>query len=349
MSLPSPTAPPPLPDAPLPTLGTLSSRWQPPADAERAITTHTGAPLPPNLVYLGSPPEEIGAVRTAYSNITSEKGIDGQVGKRLGGAGGGFALGVVLVLYVGFRGGTSWMPGGLIPWCIIAGVIGAIIGYIASKPKYETNYVGEQGVASYQYGDKNQHIKSAGIFPFERGAALNVAQTNRHYRGTYQGTDYAFVWKDAAGKPVHTVKGSHKSKEGLPPGEHHFYFAAAAERAWSLYLLPELRARAWHGQSVTFPITGKGALTVSRDGINIHIGGKDEFVPRNNIGNLAIKAGQVTIARKDFKAGVLGFGKDGIYSFPYASLSNARLFLALVAEVVEQDAPQVDAVRSVAA
>ncbi len=38
----------------------------------------------------------------------------------------------------------------------------------------------------------------------------------------------------------------------------------------------------------------------------------------------------VTISRRDAKKGFLGMGADGIYTFPYAGLGNAQLFLSML-------------------
>jgi hypothetical protein len=69
-------------------------------------------------------------------------------------------------------------------------------------------------------------------------------------------------------------------------------------------------------------------------------GNKTEEIPYEEIGGLTIKSGIITISKVGAKKGFLGIGKEGVYSFPYASLGNARLFLALLAGVIGQEVPE---------
>ncbi len=333
------SVPPPIPDAPLPVLGHLPSRWNPPADG---VTLHSGEQLPSGRIYLAGPPLEIGSVRSAHSNMEEHKGAEAQTGKRIGSAFGGFFLGgfIVWILGVkvglwGFTEAPMWVLG-------ISGVIGAVVGFVSAKPKYETSYIGEHGIASYKYGGRGATIGKADVFSFARGDILQVQQTRNYYNGVYTGTTYNFVWNNAAGKPEHRIMGTHKSKEGNPPTEDPYWYGIAAENAWSRFRLPALRDQLARGETVFFPVRGKGAVGVSRQGLTIQIGGKQEMVPMNAIGNLGINNGEVTITRIGAKKGFLGIGADGVYKFPYSGLGNARLFLALLAEVIGQEAPVAD-------
>ncbi len=332
------SVPPPITDAPLPVLGHLPSRWEPPTDD--SVTLHSGDPLPENRTYLAGPVIEIGKVLSAHSNMHGDKGAEAQTAKRIGSAIGGFFLGAIAVWAIGAKI-RLWYLNDAPPIALVIGaVIGAIIGYIASKPKYETSYVGEDGIASYKYGGRDSTIGKSDVFLFSRGDVLQTQQTQNYHNGVYTGTSYSFVWNNAAGKPEHTIQGAFQHKEGNPPTEDAYWYGVAAENAWSRAKLPLLRQKLANGETVFFPVKGKGAVGVSKQGLTIQIGGKQEAVPLDAIGNLGIDKGEVTISRVGAKKGFLGIGADGVYKFPYGGLGNARLFLGLLAEVSGQAEPQ---------
>ena len=333
--------PPPTTDAPLPVLGQLRSRWDPPADS--SVMLHVGTPLPANCTYLAGPPEEIGTIRSAQSNMQADKGAEAQTGKRLMGALGGFFAGVFLTWYIGYRIGFWDFIDASLLILGIGGVIGAIVGYIAAKPKYETSYVGEHGIAAYKYGGRESTIGKADIFLFERGDLLQTQQTRNYYNGIYTGTTYSYIWNNAAGKPEHRINGTFKHKEGRPPIDDPYWYAVAAENAWSQSRLPLLREKLANGETAFFPIKGKGAIGISRQGLSVQIGRKQETIPLDTIGNLGIHNGEVTISRAGAKKGFLGIGADGIYKFPYNGLGNARLCLILLSELIGQAEPKENA------
>lgn len=335
-----------LPDAPLPVLGHLPSRWEPPQDAEPRITTHAGEPLSPTFLYLAAPPPEIGSVRSVFSTIHIEKGIEAQVMKRIGGIIGGFILGAGVVWVIGAKVGLWFFSHIPITPLVVGGLIGSIIGFFSSKPNYLTSYVGESGLASFKYGNRRNPIAKAEIFPFDQGAVLHTEQTRTYTNGVYNGTTYKYTWKDIANKTIYSINGQHNSKEGTPPLTDPYYFALAAEQAWSRYRFGHYLEKIQRGESVAFPVQGKGAVLVSLQGLQLQFGGKNEMIGTDEIGGLGIDKGQVTITRVGAKKGVLGIGKEGIYTFPYASLGNASLFLATLSQVIGQEAPKVNEVSS---
>ncbi|MBC8143462.1 MAG: hypothetical protein H7Y38_18695 [Armatimonadetes bacterium] len=333
---PLPTDAPPLLDAPLPVLGAVPSRWEPPDDG--SVTLHVGDPLPANRVYLSTPPEEIGTLFSSGSNLDSEKGADGQMLKRVGAAAGGFLLGALLVWVFGAKLRLWGFTDAPLVALVIGGVIGAITGFFTSKPKYETTYVGEKGVASFEYGGRDKSVGKSAVFCFDRAETLHTEMTRNYTNGAYTGTSYAFNWHDAAGRPVHKLTGAFNNKDGNPPPDDRYWFGVAAENAWSYGRLQTLRERLAAGETVSFPVKGKGAVGISLRGLTIEISGKKDTVPLDELGDFGINNGEVTIARRDAKKGFLGMGADGIYKFPYSGLGNARLFLNLLSAASHREA-----------
>lgn len=320
--------PEPQTDAPLPVLGMVSSQWTPPLDG--TVTMHTGEPLPPGRVFLAPPPAEIGELFSAGSNMDAEKGADGQTGKRILSAGGGLLAGMAIVLIISLRGRISFdLTMGIIFYSL-AGIVGAVVGFILARPRYETSFVGANGIASFEYAGANKPMKNVKVFTFDRAATLNTTMTRNYTNGAYTGTSYEHNWLDAAGRTAHKITGTFHNQDGNPPGDDPYWFANAAEFAWSNYQLPVMIDAVNRGEAVMFPVRGKGAVGVSLGGLLVEMGGKHEVMPHAEIGDFGIKNGEVTIARRDAKKGFLGMGADGIFKFPYAGLGNAQLFLKLL-------------------
>jgi len=118
-------------------------------------------------------------------------------------------------------------------------------------------------------------------------------------------------------------------------------------------MLPTSRERLRQGESVRFPVQGKGAIDLSARGIVVMFGNKQEEIPKEAIAGASIamtRAGiwvfgistrrrQITISKVGAKKGFLGIGQEGMLTFPYANLGNAHLFLTLLNEVIQQKTP----------
>lgn len=336
MSVPSANVEPPV--APLPVLGHLSSRWSPPEGS--TITTHTGAPLAPDLVFIAAPPmEDIGELLSAHSTVR-EKGGELWLWHRIGwGICCGF-LGVVFFAYIANK--ALGVPYGL-PLVSISAIIGAIPALLFGAPPNTTTYVGTQGAARYIWGGKNNPIKSAQVAPFAQVNGSNVQQTRHYTNGIYTGTDYAFLWGrvDAAGKPhkLLEVSGRFYRSKGPRDNDEAFHFGAAVEQAYTAFRMIQLRELLRAGGSEPFSVGANGKLILSAAGLQVALGSKQEFIPREQITGLGIHEGMVTITRAGAKKGILGIGSEGIFTVAYSELASPRLFLALLAHVVGQGVP----------
>ena len=110
----------------------------------------------------------------------------------------------------------------------VGAVLGTVVGYVGSKPRYHTPYIGEYGIASYEYGGRDKTIGKASVFTFDRGATLKTMTTRDHTNGAYTGTTYAYTWTNATRKMIHSLAGRFQNKEGDPPPEDAYWFAVAA-------------------------------------------------------------------------------------------------------------------------
>ncbi|MBC8143463.1 MAG: hypothetical protein H7Y38_18700 [Armatimonadetes bacterium] len=327
-------------EPPVPVLGVLQSRWTPPTESN--IPTHTGAPPAPDAIYIAAPPtEDIGELISAHSTVR-EKGGELYLWQRFVWGVGGAWLGIVLIVFLGNK--LFGLPMNAVT-LTVAGIIGGIPGAIFGAPANTTTYVGTKGAARFVWGGKNHPVKAAQIMPFADVNGSNVSQTRNFYNGIYTGTEYSYVWgrQDDAGKThkLLEVSGRFHRMKGPRDSDELYYFGAAVEAAYTTYRMVQLRELLANGGSEPFAITGGGELILSAKGLQVERYKKQEFIPVENIAGLGIHEGQITIIRAGAKKGFLGIGSEGVFNVGYAELASPRLFLALLAYIAQQNAPDI--------
>ncbi len=237
---PQPTAAAPPP----PTLGHVPELWQP----NHGVTTPAGTPIPDGTLFFAAPPEEIGRVLSAACSLRRGGRLDYSV-RRLGGA---VTFGFVC-LFVGGLGAMmlndnqfpGWLP------LLVSFAVGAVLGYIATPEPHRCWYVGEDGFAFLDYGGQERPLGKAHTFRYADAAELERNEVRTLMYFVYTGTNYTFLWKDAAGKKVFDLTGVYWSWKGTPGPADTFHFAVAAARAWLEY-------RRRHGLAAK--VTEPGAL-----------------------------------------------------------------------------------------
>jgi hypothetical protein len=297
------------------------------AVAER--TDHVGDPLPPDAYFFAPPPPEIGDVRSAYSSLKSAKaqslGTARLVGTVIWTAVAGFiGIGVVYA-FAGSRNPVDAI------WIVLAAGVTGLIAFF-SCGKASCSYIGSQGTVVYTaFGDANW--PKSNIFLFRTARELRTAQTRNYTNGIYTGTSYSFTWTDESGRKVYVLFGSHNANKGLPKGPHPFNFARAAELAWSNFLLPTAQHQYETMGYVQFNLSGQDWVRVGQQCVELFQRGQVQQCPTNNIATFSINQGVFTVRLKDAKSGFLGIGSNGIFSFNYAGMANARLFLFVMSEL----------------
>ena len=335
---------------PLPVLGQIESRWSPPEAGN--ILTHAGAAVAPDLVFIGAPPPEIGDIVSAHSTIR-EKGANSWFWHRMGwGLSIGWLSFAVLAYLTNRLLGVSYSSLFSTPLGIIFALVGAIPGYLYFAPANATTFVGTHGAARFLWGGKNRPVKSAQIVPFAQVNASNVRMTRHYYNGIYTGTDYTFVWgqKDIAAtskiQNLLTVSGRFYRAKGPRKNDEIYHFGSAVEQAYTAYRMVQLKEILAQGGSEPFQVGASGQLVLSAAGLQVALGGKQEFIPRENIVGLDIDNGIITITRAGYKKGVLGIGSEGVFKVGYAQIASPRLFLSLLAYVVNLQVPIEDEAKA---
>jgi hypothetical protein len=287
---------------------------------------HLGNPLPADAYFFAPPPPEIGEVQSAYSTL---KGADVQhIGqRRLIFTGISAAVTGAIVFSVLFFGMASKDPSGLVWVLLSAGLVGAIVYF--SSARYNCSYVGSHGVARFFCGANPQQYRSE-IFLFQTATELRTRCIHHYTNGIYTNTEYAFIWTDAHRKQVYALNGTHNSGTKTPKAPHPYNFGNAAEMAWTGFLLAAARTEFSVRGFIQFNLRGQDYVRVGDQYVELFQRGKVEQCPTDNIASFTISEGMWTVRLKDAKSGFLGIGSKGIFSFEYAGMANAQLFIIVL-------------------
>jgi hypothetical protein len=284
--------------------------WAPPEE----VRHHNGDPLPLNLAFFAPPPEEIGGVFTAHSTLQAGKRPKSLVSRLLlaGAIGSLVAVGVTFI-----------DPSPI--WAILAFVVVAALVVALTRFGHHVSYVGQDGVARIWCLGAPGRISKSEVFLFREADALRTGQTRQYHNGVYAGTSYTFTWTDAEGKRRYKLSGSYHGEKKPPKPKDPFHFAERAEVAWSLFLFDRAGRELEQNGAIRFNLGGANWLAIGPGFIDI---GRKEGVERwtrAEIAGISAKDGSLKIKRTDAKEG--WFSSQGVFSFPYAQMANARLFL----------------------
>ncbi|MCY2962422.1 MAG: hypothetical protein NT069_02015 [Planctomycetota bacterium] len=299
-------------------------QWVPGDD----VVAHNGDPLPEDLDFFADPPEEIGEVYTAWSTLTDGKAPWGVMlrlifAAMLGGAS-------FLALFLLFHFVFDWSPlvSGL--GAVIGSAVAGVVTIIATGFRGACTYVGEAGIARLVFKGERTDVETELLFLFEEAAELRTSQTVNYTNGVYTGTNYNFVWSSANQKKIATLQGSYHSENGTPAAKDPFCFAQAAENAWSQQYLDHAKAELEKSGAISFALTGKDKVRVGPGFIELIQGGKKDRLDADDVQEVSLHDGQFTVKRVGAKSGFLGIGKSGIFTFNYAQMANARVFLMAI-------------------
>ena len=308
-------------------IGTMQE-WRP----QPEVTDHDGNPAPPNAYYFVPPPLEIGTITSAYSNLAQGANPD-PIGRRLGCG----ALGIGIAGAIAFWITHTMDPATMGISIAVSALIFGAIGFWGGAKVLDCTYVGENGVAKFSWDKDPNKMRLGKVFLFQYASELRTSQTRRYTNGVYNGTSYTFTWTDYQGKQIHSIAGSYSSEKGTPAVGDAFYYARAAEGAWSAFAFERAKAELAQNGAVRFNLTNGNYLVVGQGFIDLAMKGQVARCSTQEIDRISIKQGVVTLRRTDAKSGFFGIGSSGIFSFNYADIGNARLFLVLLDHLVGID------------
>ncbi len=326
--------PPPLPqeaytgpEEVLPQVTLASPAAEPVADAP--LTNHGGGDIPEDADFFIDPPPEIGLLTSAHTNMRQGDEPWSPAARTswcVLGAAIGVLIGVLLAILTKTKN-----PGLLALWPLGLGAIGPLIPFLLTRFKRRCTYVGREGLARFVCTGHRDKLGTAEVFLFRDAMALRTAQTRHYTNGAYQGTNYSFTWTDIAGVKRYVISGRHNSEKGTPALTHEYYYAAAAEFAWTLHLLGQMEAKLTLGGAVTFNLNQHDWVRVSPGHLRFSFKGDTIDCPVEEIGQARVDQGMFIIKRVDAREG--WFSSEGVFKFPYSQLANAQLFLILLDKV----------------
>lgn len=282
---------------------------------------HRGEPLAQGMDFFAPPPTEIGALKSAHSNLKQDERpyepgnrLAMTLGLGIAGAAGGWWF----QRYLEVRD-PSWQFG----WPAL-GFLGLAIGaWLATEFSKTVSYVGQQGIARIRCKKTRDEVVSQDVFLFEKAVELRTGQTRHYTNGVYTGTTYFFNWTNQGGKTVYTLQGRYQSEKGDPAAGDQYHWASAAEIAWSNWYINDPKVAA--DGTLKFFLSSGDCVAVGNGYLDLRFGGKTARCDCADIASVTINNGQFTIKRKDASIG--WFSSTGVFSFPYASMGNVKIFM----------------------
>jgi hypothetical protein len=235
------------------------------------------------------------------------------------------ALAVFIVGAITDRAGPDEMGAS-----IILGVTAAVGSACAvmyfTRLKGECTYVGTRGIArctrSSLLGLKA--LPKCDALVFERAAELRTSQISHVAMGAiYTGSTFDYAWFDASGKRIYRISGEYQAKKPVPEKEIAWRLAAAAELAWSDWYYSQAEEALRRTGAIPFRIDSRRSIRIGHGFLEFHFDGKPVRLTREEIGSVSLRDGQFTFKNTDAK----WYSRAGKYSFPYAKIANARVFL----------------------
>jgi hypothetical protein len=302
-------------------------------------TNHAGNALSPELDLFAPAPGELGEILSAASTLRKDDPGPPTNGRRLRNL-----IIWAVIGYASIRGLGFLVPHAIgplyglvyrllpIPYAgmvVVQGIptVGlAAAGWFLTAARHQCSFVGKNGVALFGFKDQREATTRTGFFLFNDATELRTGQTRNFRNGVYTGTTYTFRWTNAEGKQVFNLGGMYHMKDGNPPDTHAFHVARAAELAWSMHLFDRTVRELERAGVVKFSVSGRDWIGVGPGFLELCFGGKPPArCDRADLSLVSVKNGYFTMKRKDAKVG--WFSSEGVFTFPYANMANARVFL----------------------
>lgn len=293
-----------------------ASSWQPSSN----IKSHAGSPPNADADFFMPPPPTIGELISADTTLKTSSANPMPAALRwtiVAIA----SIGSFMVILLGLHS-TLFALGA-------AGVNGWL-AWLCTRFHHTCSYVGSKGLISYELIDSRSAMPKENLLLFADAHSLYTRTTRNYYNGIYTGTTYTYTWRKNSGNQ-HVITGSYRSEKTSPKESDRWHFANIAESVWSSHLLSTLDDEIEKNGYIEFPIVG--ALQAVRVGT-----GFMEFVTK--------KDGVQRVMVADMRDILLGSGTfqfkhqdsrwwsgKGKYSFEYANIPNARVFLICLNEL----------------
>jgi hypothetical protein len=298
---------------------------QPQPPQEKALPTHAGSTIGPDDDLFVAAPAEIGEVLSASTSLKKNQEPRSPTSRMTIAAVVGIVLAVVALAITNAYGSYRLSQAEQLGWPLGAWAVGALIGWLASGFRHSCTYVGRNGVAEFSCRGSRENLTKQAVFTFTNATELRTSQTRHYTNGVYTQTTYTYNWTDQNGANSYAIKGAYRSEKGTPKPTDRYHFACAAEVAWSLHYLERAQAELKERGSVHFALDGENWVDVGPGFVELSFRGQAARCDVADIAQVSINQGTFTIKRKDAKVG--WFSSNGVFSFQYGRMANAKVFL----------------------
>ena len=276
---------------------------------------HNGSAVGASQQFFQAPPEEIGQILTAHSTLKAGQKPRLWLRVLLSSLLASPFLGLGFAIYLDGSGGYNVVVG-----FFIAGMIAFIFGWLLFRFKRSCSYTGTKGVAFYTIKGSLHSKPKLSMFLFEKAVDLRVFNQLQHFHGIYV-MEYIFSWYNEQGRKVFSLRGTHTSEKNTPRIDHSFWYALAAEKAWTQYKIPWLEMQLAELGYVPFFSDGKKEVRIGPGFIDFIINDVSTRIPVEEIKTLQIDYDTFEVQNKNAKW-LSGKGK---YKIETKSLNNACL------------------------
>ena len=269
--------------------------------------------------FFVGPPREIGELACA----------DGTLSKREPGR----QLLVYVMLVSGLLVAVSLFFFSLVPSVYVlvigSGLCALLVAAIVLTEKIYCYFIGEVGVCESSAKLYMPGKPKTKTLQFDKAAALFVTKRHQYTNGIYAGTSYKFVWiqQDKAKFVVSGMYFGEKRKRGE---RDKYYYAEAAESAWTNHLLKIVDEEFEEKEYVDFPMCEKPwqnkvqTIRMRKGSLEFFPKkGDSQIVEIRDFKQASLQDGFITFKHKDAQ----WWSGSGSFSFSYSLVPNAHLFL----------------------
>lgn len=283
---------------------------------------HSGGTLSAKRVFFAPPPPEIGPVQSGFSSqMAGQIDLMGWVTAIFGASFFGIGMVGLCIGYLLNRLDVPWI------YPMAVGVVLTLIFLWAMLPHPTCTYVGKNGLARITRIRGKDTVE---MFLFSRDSSLTVERTRMHHNGIYTGTHSSHIFLNTATQQKFSIGCDFYEMKGKIPENSLFHFGDRGEIALTEYLLPLAIKRLEQGESERFSFSSAMNIELGPRSLIIQQREKRSEIRYEDIERVSVDNGTITLMEKGGKRGFLGLGKEGVFSFSYSLLPNARLFFLLL-------------------
>lgn len=188
-------------------------------------------------------------------------------------------------------------------------------------------YVGEEGVARAKV---DRPDKPLDVIRFADVGGLRTGLTRHYHNGIYCGTHYHHTWFGLDGNVLFKQKGTFFRKKRVHRTNNAFRFGALGEGLWNAHFSARASDELARTGAVTFPVNRNDYVRISPMRLEFFMRGESVIIDKADIEGIYLRNGTFTVRHKD----ATWYGRAGKYSFQYAAMSNAQMFLFALEKLV---------------